>query len=216
MTVTGRTMRENLEALDIPPLDGEVLRALENPIHRTGGITILHGSLAPEGAVVKSAGFEAQVFEGNAARLRRRAGLHGRRRRRHAEEGRRLRHPLRGAQGRPGHARDAHGHRRHQGRRPRQGRPAAHRRPLLRRHDRACASATSRPRPPTAARSRWSQDGDRIRLDLDAGTLDLLVDADELERRRAGWKPLEPRYTTGVLGKYAKLVGSAAQGAITG
>ena len=45
---------------------------------------------------------------------------------------------------------------------------------------------------------------------------DLLVAADELERRRAGWKPLEPRYTTGVLGKYAKLVGSAAQGAITG
>jgi dihydroxy-acid dehydratase len=60
------------------------------------------------------------------------------------------------------------------------------------------------------------QDGDRIRLDLDQGTLDLLVDVEELERRRAGWKPLEPRYTTGVLGKYAKLVGSAAQGAITG
>ncbi len=60
------------------------------------------------------------------------------------------------------------------------------------------------------------QDGDPIRLDLSAGTLDLLVDDDELQRRRAGWKPLEPRYTTGVLGKYAKLVGSAAQGAITG
>ncbi len=60
------------------------------------------------------------------------------------------------------------------------------------------------------------QDGDRIRLDVTARTLDLLVDDAELERRRAGWKPLEPRYTTGVLGKYAKLVGSAAQGAITG
>jgi dihydroxy-acid dehydratase len=60
------------------------------------------------------------------------------------------------------------------------------------------------------------QDGDRIRLDLEKGTLDLLVDSEELERRRAGWKPLEPRYPTGVLGKYAKLVGSAAQGAITG
>jgi len=55
------------------------------------------------------------------------------------------------------------------------------------------------------------QDGDRIRLDLAAGRLDLLVEPAELERRRAGWKPLEPRYTTGVLGKYAKLVGSAAQ-----
>ena len=60
------------------------------------------------------------------------------------------------------------------------------------------------------------QEGDRIRLDLSTRTLDLLVDSDELDRRRAGWKPLEPRYTTGVLGKYAKLVGSAAQGAITG
>jgi dihydroxy-acid dehydratase len=66
LTCTGRTMAENLEALDIPPLDGEVLRALGNPMHRTGGISILHGSLAPEGAVVKSAGFDAQVFEGNA------------------------------------------------------------------------------------------------------------------------------------------------------
>ena len=59
-------------------------------------------------------------------------------------------------------------------------------------------------------------DGDTVRLDLAARTLDLLVDADELDRRRAGWKPLPARYTTGVLGKYAKLVGSAAQGAITG
>ena len=59
-------------------------------------------------------------------------------------------------------------------------------------------------------------DGDLIRLDVTARTLDLLVDATVLAERRAGWKPLEPRYTTGVLGKYAKLVGSAAQGAITG
>ena len=56
--------------------------------------------------------------------------------------------------------------------------------------------------------------GDRIRLDMVSRTLDLLVDGAELGRRRAGWKPREPRYTTGVLGKYAKLVGSAAQGAV--
>jgi dihydroxy-acid dehydratase len=59
-------------------------------------------------------------------------------------------------------------------------------------------------------------EGDRIRLDLAARTLDLLVDADELARRREAWSPPEPRYTTGVLGKYRKLVGSAAQGAICG
>src|SRR3712207_1813420 len=60
------------------------------------------------------------------------------------------------------------------------------------------------------------RDGDRIRLDLSRRTLDLLVDDDELARRKVGWEPLPPRYTTGVLGKYAKLVGSAAQGAICG
>ncbi len=59
-------------------------------------------------------------------------------------------------------------------------------------------------------------DGDRIRLDLAARTLDLLVDAAELDRRRAGWKPRAPRYETGALAKYAKLVGSAAQGAVCG
>jgi dihydroxy-acid dehydratase len=60
------------------------------------------------------------------------------------------------------------------------------------------------------------RDGDPIRLDLEARTLDLLVDDAELAGRRDGWQPLPPRYTTGVLGKYAKLVGSAAKGAICG
>jgi dihydroxy-acid dehydratase len=60
------------------------------------------------------------------------------------------------------------------------------------------------------------QDGDRIVLDVANRTLDLLVDDQELERRRSGWKPLPPRYETGVLAKYAKLVGSAANGAVCG
>src|ERR687889_52571 len=66
LTVTGRTMAENLEALNPPAADDDVIRSLGKPIHRTGGITILHGSLAPEGAVVKSAGFDESVFEGPA------------------------------------------------------------------------------------------------------------------------------------------------------
>ena len=66
MTVSGKTMAENLARINPPDLDGKVLRAMNNPIHPTGGITILHGSLAPEGAVVKSAGFDATVFEGTA------------------------------------------------------------------------------------------------------------------------------------------------------
>ena len=58
------------------------------------------------------------------------------------------------------------------------------------------------------------QDGDPIRLDVDAGTLDLLVDDAELERRRASWCSPPPRYTHGVLAKYARLVGSASRGAV--
>jgi dihydroxy-acid dehydratase len=58
------------------------------------------------------------------------------------------------------------------------------------------------------------RDGDRIRLDVSTRTLDLLVDDDELAKRRIDWEPLPPRYTTGVLSKYRKLVGSAAQGAV--
>src|SRR5688572_1824216 len=66
LTVTGKTMAENLAHIAPPDPDGKVLRALSNPIHPTGGITILHGSLAPDGAVVKSAGFDSDVFEGTA------------------------------------------------------------------------------------------------------------------------------------------------------
>ncbi|MFD1051889.1 dihydroxy-acid dehydratase, partial [Kibdelosporangium lantanae] len=66
LTVTGRTLAENLAELDPPGLDGEVVRKLNNPIHPTGGLTILHGTLAPEGAVVKSAGFDSSRFVGTA------------------------------------------------------------------------------------------------------------------------------------------------------
>src|SRR5699024_5052824 len=66
LTVTGRTVAQNLADVPAPDLDGTVLRALDNPIHATGGLTILQGSLAPEGAVVKSAGFDSDVFRGTA------------------------------------------------------------------------------------------------------------------------------------------------------
>ena len=155
LTVTGKTMAENLAHIAPPDVDGKVVRAMSEPIHRTGGITILKGSLAPEGAVVKSAGLRLRRLRGHRARLRRRARRDGRRRGRHDRGRRRRRHPLRGPQGRPGHARDARRHRRDQGRRARQGRPAAHRRPLLRWHD----GAVRRPR-----RARGGRRGaDRVR-----------------------------------------------------
>src|SRR5699024_11440912 len=66
MTVTGRTVAENLSTIDPPDPDGKILRALNDPLHPTGGLTVLKGSLAPGGAVVKSAGFDADVFDGTA------------------------------------------------------------------------------------------------------------------------------------------------------
>jgi len=66
LTVTGKTMAENLADIAPPDVDGTIVRTLSNPIHPTGGITILHGSLAPEGAVVKSAGFDTQIWRGTA------------------------------------------------------------------------------------------------------------------------------------------------------
>ena len=74
LTVTGRTMAENLESIAPPAVDDDVIRSLDRPIHRSGGLTILKGSLAPEGAVVKTAGFDDSTFTRHRPRLRRRAG----------------------------------------------------------------------------------------------------------------------------------------------
>jgi dihydroxy-acid dehydratase len=207
--VTGGRWRENLEALDIPPLDGEVLRAMENPIHRTGGITILRGSLAPDGAVVKSAGFEAQVFEGNARVFDGEQGAMDAVVDGTLQTATSSSSATRGPRGGPGMremlmvtgAIKGAGSARTCCCSPTAASPAA---------PPACASATSPRRPRRRAdRARAGRRPHparpRRRHTRPAG-----------RRRRArappaGWKPLEPRYTTGVLGKYAKLVGSAAQ-----
>ncbi len=78
LTVTGQTLAENLADLELPDLDGDVVRKLDNPLHKTGGIAILHGSLAPEGAVVKTAGFDLAVFEGPGKGFRARTSGDGR------------------------------------------------------------------------------------------------------------------------------------------
>ena len=102
-----------------------------------------------------------------------------------------------------------------QGHRPRSRLRPRHRRAILRRRRGGSASATSLPRRPTADRSPSCADGDRIRIDVPSKSLDLLVDDAELAARRQGWTPNPPRYTTGVLGKYAKLVNGAETGAVT-
>ena len=215
LTVTGKTLAENLAELNPDPVDGDVIHTFDDPIHATGGITILHGSIAPEGAVVKSAGFDANVFEGPARVFEReRAAMDA------LEAGqisarRRRRDPLRGPEGRSGHARDARDHRRHQGRWARKRCTTLDGRRFSGGTTGLCIGHIA-PEAVDAGPIAFVRDGDLIRVDIAARTLDLLVDEAELGSRRYGWEPLPPRYTRGVLAKYSKLVRSAAEGAVTG
>lgn len=215
LTVTGKTVAENLAEINPPALDGTVLRTLDNPIHATGGLTVLKGSFAPEGAVVKTAGFDASVFEGPARVFEReRAAMDA------LTEGKigagdvvviRYEGPkggpgmremlaITGAIKGAGLGKDV----------------------LLLTDGRFSGGTTGlcighiAPEAVDAGPIAFVRDGDLIRVDIAARTLDLLVDPDELAARREGWAPLPPRYTRGVLAKYSKLVHSAAEGAITG
>ncbi|GHF74008.1 dihydroxy-acid dehydratase [Amycolatopsis bartoniae] len=211
VTVTGKTLAENLAELAPPELDGEVLRRLADPIHPTGGITILHGSLAPEGAVVKSAGFDssrfegrARVFDGEKAAMDalgtlepgdvvviRYEGPRG-------GPGMREMLAVTGAIKGAGLGKDV----------------------LLLTDGRFSGGTTGlcighvAPEAAHGGPIAFVRDGDPIVLDMETRTLDVLVDPAELDRRREGWTaPPAPR-RTGVLAKYSALVGSAAQGAV--
>ena len=215
LTCTGRTMGENLAEMDIAPLDGTVLRALSDPIHATGGITVLRGSLAPDGAVVKSAGFDSDVFEGPARVFDGEQGVMEAIEQGTLDKGCVVVIRYEGPRGGPGMREMLMVTGAIKG--------AGLGKDVLLLTDGRFSGGTTglcvghvAPEATDGGPIALVQDGDPVRLDLGARTLDLLVDAAELEARRAGWKPLEPRYTSGVLGKYAKLVGSAAQGAITG
>ena len=213
LTITGKTMAENLAHIAPPDPDGKVLRAMNNPIHPTGGITILHGSLAPEGAVVKSAGFDSDVFEGTARVFEReRAALdaledgtitHGdvvviRYEGPKGGPGMREMLAITGAIKGAGLGKDV----------------------LLMTDGRFSGGTTGlcvghiAPEAVDGGPIAFVRDGDRIRLDVANGKLDLLVDDAELASRREGFEPLPPRYKTGVLAKYTKLVQSAAVGAV--
>lgn len=215
LTITGKTVAENLAELNPGPLDGQVLRSLDDPIHATGGLTILQGSMAPEGAVVKTAGFDVAVFEGPARVFEREraaldalaAGL--------IEPGTVLVIRYEGPKGGPGM-------------REMLAITAAIKgaglgRDVLLLTDGRFSGGTTglcighiAPEAVDAGPIALVRDGDLIRVDIAARRLDLLVESAQLEARREGWAPLPPRYTRGVLAKYSRLVHSAARGAVTG
>jgi dihydroxy-acid dehydratase len=215
LTVTGKTIGENLADIDPPEVDGAIIRSMSKPIHATGGLTILHGSLAPEGAVVKTAGFDgngfegtAKVFEGEQAAIAaladgnivagdvvviRQEGPKG-------GPGMREMLAITGGIKGAGLGKDV----------------------LLLTDGRFSGGTTGlcvghvAPETVDAGPIAFIRSGDRVRLDVAARSLDLLVDDVEMERRRVGWEPPAPRYTSGVLAKYRKLVQSAAVGAVCG
>jgi len=214
LTVTGRTMAENLAQISPPAPDGSVVHRLSDPIHALGGIAVLTGSLAPKGSVVKTAGIDferfegiARVFDGEAAAMEdilagkinagdivviRYEGPKG-------GPGMREMLAVTGAMKGVGRGTDAalitdgrfsggtHGF---------------------------CVGHVA-PEAVDGGPIAFVAEGDRIVIDVVGHTIDLLVDEAELERRRGEWKLPEPRYTTGVLAKYAALAQGAERGAIT-
>jgi dihydroxy-acid dehydratase len=215
LTVTGKTMAENLAEIAPPDIDGTIVHAMDNPIHRTGGLTILRGSLSPDGAVVKSAGFDTDVFEGTARVFDGEQGAMDAVTDGTLQPGDVVVIRYEGPKGGPGMREMLAVTGAIKG--------AGLGKDVLLLTDGRFSGGTTglcighvAPEAADGGPIALVRDGDRIRLDLAARTLDLLVDEAELADRRKDWVPLPPRYTTGVLGKYAKLVGSASRGAICG
>ncbi|CAB4780205.1 MAG: dihydroxy-acid dehydratase [Actinobacteria bacterium] len=213
LTVTGKTMAENLAHIAPPDLDGEILRAMDKPIHRTGGLSILHGSLAPEGAVVKTAGFDAEVFDGT-ARV-----FDGERAAMDALEAGTISAGdvvvirYEGPKGGPGM-------------REMLAITAAIKgaglgKDVLLLTDGRFSGGTTglcighvAPEAVDGGPIAFVKDGDKIVVNVADRTLDVIIDEAELQARKAAWTAPGPKHERGVLAKYAKLVGSAAYGAV--
>lgn len=216
MTCTGKTMAENLAEMDPPNPDGVVVHPLDSPMNAEGGVLILSGSLAPLGSVVKVAGLtpEQRKFEGSARVFDGEDGAMAAIMAGEIQPQTVLVIRYEGPKGGPGM------------------------REMLaitgalkgagRGHD--CALITDgrfsggtwgfcighvAPEAVDGGPIAFVRDGDRIKIDVSTLTLDLLVDDGEMARRREGWAPNPPRYTSGVLGKYARLAQGAEKGAIT-
>ena len=215
LTVTGKTVAENLADIDPPDPDGTILKASNDAIAPTGGITILSGSLAPEGAVVKNAGVPVEVFEGVARVFDREQAAMDALEDGTIQAGDVVVIRYEGPKGGPGMremlmitgaikgaglGKDV----------------------LLITDGRFSGGTTGlcvghvSPEAVDGGPIGLLRDGDRIMIDIPNRTRDVLVDPTEMSERRASFEPLPPRYDRGVLAKYAKLVGSASKGAITG
>ena len=215
LTVTGKTLAENLADINPPDPDGKIIRAMADPIHRIGGINVLRGSMAPEGAVVKTAGFDLEEFTGPARVFDREAAAMQALTDGQIKAGDVVVIRYEGPKGGPGMremlaitgaikgaglGKDV----------------------LLLTDGRFSGGTTGlcighiAPEATEGGPISLVRDGDLIRVDIAARSLELLVEPEELETRKADWVPLPPRYTRGVLAKFTKVVRSASEGAYCG
>ena len=213
LTVTGKTMAENLSEIAPPDPDGEILRATSKPMSLGGGITILKGSLAPDGAVCKTAGIGIEEFEGPARVFEREQAAMDALEDGTIQAGDVVVIRYEGPKGGPGMREMLMITGAIKG-------AGLGKTTLLLTDGRFSGGSTGlcvghvAPEAVDGGPIAFIKDGDRVRINTVTRQLDLLVDEAELAERRKGFKPLPHKYTRGVLAKYAKLVGSASKGAV--
>ena len=213
LTVTGKTMAENLKDVTPPDPDGEILKAISNPLASTGGITILGGSLAPEGAVSKTAGVGVDFFEGPAKVFEREQAAMDALENGSIVAGDVVVIRYEGPKGGPGMREMLMITGAIKG-------AGLGKSVLLLTDGRFSGGSTGlcvghvAPEAVDGGPIAFIKNGDRVRIDVKARTLDLLVDEKELTERKKDFKPLTHKFTRGVLGKFSKLVGSASKGAV--
>jgi dihydroxy-acid dehydratase len=213
LTVTGKTMAENLADINPPLADGDVLRGIDRPLSTDVGITILGGSLTPEGAVCKTAGIGITSFEGPARVFEREQSAMDALENGTIQAGDVVVIRYEGPKGGPGMREMLMITGAIKG-------AGLGKSTLLLTDGRFSGGSTGlcvghvSPEAVDGGPIAFIKDGDLVRIDITNRTLDLLVEPAELEARKVGWKPLPHKYTRGVLNKYSRLVGTASRGAV--
>jgi dihydroxy-acid dehydratase len=215
MTVTGKTMAENLAGINPPDVDGDILHAIATPLSTDVGITILGGSLATDGAVCKTAGIGIESFEGPARVFEREQEAMAALQNGTIQAGDVVVIRYEGPKGGPGMREMLMITGAIKG-------AGLGKSVLLLTDGRFSGGSTGlcvghvAPEAVDGGPIAFIKDGDLVRIDIKARTLDLLVDPAELESRKVGWNPLPHKFKRGVLAKYSKTVGSASKGAVCG
>ncbi|MFZ9006752.1 MAG: dihydroxy-acid dehydratase, partial [Nitrosopumilaceae archaeon] len=214
ITVTGKTIKENLTSMSIPEPEQQIVKSVENPIHSVGTAVVVKGSLAPDGAVIKTAGVEMTKFTGKARVFDREEYAFDAVSKGEIDEGNVVVIRYEGPKGGPGMremlATTAALVGQGLGKKVAMvtdGRFSGGTRGFMVGH--------VAPEAYVGGPIALVKDDDEITIDTETNIIDLHVSPEELESRRKQWSPPKPNYTSGALAKFASLVGSAAQGAIT-